>query len=49
MYESNIRPLPDTLNRALYNVFAAERLVLRHLSFAFGTSILVIARPTGSD
>jgi 2-polyprenyl-3-methyl-5-hydroxy-6-metoxy-1,4-benzoquinol methylase len=49
MYESNIHPLPDRLNHALYSIFALERLALRELRFAFGTSILLIARPTGRN
>jgi len=49
MYQSNIHPLPQTLNRVLYSVFAFERFALRELTFAFGTSILLIAKPLGSE
>jgi len=49
MYRSNIAPLPDRLNQALYSIFAFERLALREVSFPFGTSILLIARPIGAN
>jgi SAM-dependent methyltransferase len=49
MYRSNIHQLPERLNEALYSVFAFERLALRELTFAFGTSIILIARPTGPN
>ena len=49
MYRSNVRPLPSWQNRVLYEVFAAERLILRCFSLPVGASILVVAQSQSVD
>ena len=42
--QSDLRPIPATLNRVLYTLLRLEAVWLRHGSLPFGTSVLCIAR-----
>lgn len=44
MYESDIEPLPDWLNRVLYILFRSEAAILRRFKMPFGASIIAIAK-----
>jgi SAM-dependent methyltransferase len=44
MYKTDVEHLPDWLNNALYEIFAAERNILPSLRFPAGASILLVAR-----
>jgi SAM-dependent methyltransferase len=46
--ESDLRPLPDGLNRIFYALLRIEAAWLRHGTLPFGTSVLAVARKPGA-
>jgi len=42
--ESDLRPLPSSVNKVLYEIVSLERKVLHKVDFPFGSSILAIAQ-----
>jgi trans-aconitate methyltransferase len=44
MYESDFKEVPRFLNMVLAKIFASEKWFLKHVSFPFGASLLVIAQ-----
>lgn len=49
MYQSDVKPLRDWQNDALYRLFAFEKPLLRWLSLPAGASVLAVARPVGGQ
>jgi SAM-dependent methyltransferase len=45
--ESDLRPLPDAINRLLYALLRVEAAWLRRGTLPFGTSVLAVARKPG--
>ena len=45
---SDLRPLPNFLNEALFRIVDMERILLRKLDFPFGSSLLAVVQKLGS-